>query len=315
MTDGQSTALGRWPASTRPMGIGMMLSISERHAFGDRAPRFADIVAMAQTAEAVGMDVIWLPDHFIVETPDDIRGVWDPWTLLAALAASTRTINLGVLVTCTAFRHPTVIVKMAEAIDEISDGRFILGLGAGWNKPEFDRFGFPFDHRASRFEDAISIIAPMLRTGWANYQGDYFQANDAPNLPRGPRGAEGGPPILVGTGGDRLMRLTARYADAWNSDWQHDTSTLIPMLERLDAACREVGRDPGTLVKTASSNIALTGYQGRRANPMTGTHAEIAAQIRPFQDLGLKHWVAGLDPTTPKAIEEFGSVMEILDKG
>jgi alkanesulfonate monooxygenase SsuD/methylene tetrahydromethanopterin reductase-like flavin-dependent oxidoreductase (luciferase family) len=109
-----------------------------------------------------------------------------------------------------------------------------------------------------------------------------------------------------------MMRLVARYADAWNSDWQHDTSTLIPMLDRLDAACREVGRDPATLVKTASSNIALTGVQGRRANPMTGTIEEIAAQIRPFRDLGLRHWVAGLDPTTPASIEEFGRVMELV---
>jgi alkanesulfonate monooxygenase SsuD/methylene tetrahydromethanopterin reductase-like flavin-dependent oxidoreductase (luciferase family) len=311
-TDATGITLGRWPASTRPMGIGMMLSISERHAFGDPAPRFADILAMAITAEAVGMDAIWLPDHFIVETADDIRGVWEPWTLLGALAAATSRINLGVLVTCTAFRHPTIIVKMAEALDEISGGRFILGLGAGWNQPEFDRFGFPFDHRASRFEEAIAIIAPMLREGVSDFQGRFFETHGAPNLPRGPRGADGGPPILVGTGGDRMMRLVARYADAWNSDWQHDTSTLIPMLERLDAACREVGRDPATLVKTASSNIALTGVQGRRANPMTGTIEEIAAQIRPFRDLGLRHWVAGLDPTTPTSIEEFGRVMELV---
>ncbi|MGH2532756.1 MAG: LLM class flavin-dependent oxidoreductase [Thermomicrobiales bacterium] len=317
MTEGQAaTALGRWPASARAMGIGAIMPISDRGAFGG-TPRFADMLEIARTAEAVGMDAIWIPDHFLVEEPGGatIRGVWEGWTTIAGLAAATSRITLGIFVTCTAFRHPTIIAKMAENLDEISGGRFVLGLGAGHHKPEFDRFGLPFDYRVSRFDDAIRIIAPMLREGRADYQGTHFSVHDAPNLPRGPRGDQGGPPILVGTGGDRMMRLVARFADAWNSDWQHDTSTLIPMLERLDAACREVGRDPNTLVKTSSSNVAMSGCLNLRPNPMTGTHEEIAAQIRPFRDLGLRHWVAGLDPCTPTSIEEFARVMEILDRG
>jgi alkanesulfonate monooxygenase SsuD/methylene tetrahydromethanopterin reductase-like flavin-dependent oxidoreductase (luciferase family) len=307
--------LGRWPASKRQMGIGMIMPISDRSAFLG-TPRFRDMLEMAQTAERIGMDGVWIPDHFLVEEQGGkvIRGVWEGWTVLAGIAAATSTITLGIYVTCTAFRSPEIIAKMAETLDEISQGRFVLGLGAGWNKPEFDRFGFPFDHRGSRFADAIKIISPMLREGTATYDGTYYQAHDAINLPRGPRGNEGGPPILVGTAGPRLMRLTAQYADAWNSDWQHDPSTLRPLLRQLDEACAAVGRDPETLVRTSASNVIMGEKTSGRPNPMTGTPEQIADQIRAFRDLGLRHWVAGLDPCTPRTIEQFGRIIELLDE-
>jgi alkanesulfonate monooxygenase SsuD/methylene tetrahydromethanopterin reductase-like flavin-dependent oxidoreductase (luciferase family) len=297
------------------MGIGMIMPISDRSAFLG-TPRFHDMLEMAQTAEQIGMDGVWIPDHFLVEEQEGklIRGVWEGWTVLAGIAAATSTITLGVYVTCTAFRSPGIIAKMAESLDEISQGRFVLGLGAGWNKPEFDRFGFPFDHRGSRFADAIKIISPMLREGTATHDGTYYQAHDAINLPRGPRGNEGGPPILVGTAGPRLMRLAAQYADAWNSDWQHDPSTLTPLLRQLDEACEAVGRDPQTLVRTTASNVIMGEQTSGRPNPMTGSREEIADQIRAFRDLGLRHWVAGLDPCTPQTIEQFGRVIEMLDE-
>ncbi len=308
--------LGRWPVTKRRMGEGFMMPISERFTFG-ATPRFRDIVEMARVAEDAGYDVVWISDHLIVQFESDgdaVRGVWEGWTTLAGLAAATSSITIGVLVTCLGWRHPSIVAKMAESVDEISDGRFILGVGAGWHKPDYDMFGFPYDHRVSRFEEAIKIVQPLLRNGKADFQGDFYQVNHAQNLPRGPRAAEGGPPIMVGTKGPRMMRLTAEYADAWNSDWAPKASEIVPMLNALDDACLKVGRDPATMVRTASSNIAMPGYLGVRLNPIVGSNEHIAETIAGFRDLGIRHHVAGLDPCTPKSLEQFARVIELLDR-
>jgi alkanesulfonate monooxygenase SsuD/methylene tetrahydromethanopterin reductase-like flavin-dependent oxidoreductase (luciferase family) len=310
----QPAPLGRWPVGDRKMGIGFIMPISDLGAFGP-TPRFQDMLQMTQTAEQLGYDAVWIPDHFIVDAPPTpLRGVWEGWTTLAALAAATSKITLGVFVTCLGWRNPGIVAKMAENLDEISNGRFILGLGAGWHEPEYKMFGFPFDYRVSRFDDAIKIISPLLRDGYVDHQGEYFQANNAYNIPRGPRGSEGGPPILVGTNGPKMMRLTATYADAWNSDWHHSPDTVAPLLKNVDEACLAVGRDPKTMIKTAGSNIAMPGCLDRRPNPIVGDTEAIAEAINGFRDLGLKHHVAGLDPCTPASLEQYARVIEILDK-
>ncbi|HET7092983.1 MAG TPA: LLM class flavin-dependent oxidoreductase [Thermomicrobiales bacterium] len=303
---------GRWPASRRPMGLGLMVPIGEGSAFGG-APRFADMAAMARLAEAVGFDAVWFADHLAMQSADEPepRGIWECWTMMAGVAAVTERIQIGSLVACAGFRNAGVIAKMTEAIDEISGGRFILGLGAGWHKPEYDMFGFPFDHRVSRFEDALRVIQPMLRQGVATYDGTYAQAADAINQPRGPR--PDGAPILVGSDGARMLRLIAQYADAWNTVWHRDPAALPPLLAAVDAACAEVGRDPATLVRTAGGNIAMPGYLGVRPDPIEGDADGIAGTLAAFRDLGLRHYVCGIDPCTPTSIEQFGRVIELLD--
>jgi len=305
-------ATGHWPAGGRPMQLGVMVPIAEGSAFGG-TPRFADMLAMTRAAADVGFDAVWFADHLILQLPpeEEVRGVWECWTTMAGLAAATERIQIGALVACAGFRNPGLVAKMAESIDEISGGRFILGLGAGWHLPEYEMFGYPFDHRASRFEEAIGIIHPLLRDGHADVDGTYYQARNAVNLPRGPRAS--GPPILVGTGGHRMLRLTARYADAWNTVWHKDAAALAPRLAAVDEACREVGRDPATLVRTAGGNIALPGYLGKRGDPIEGGPEEIAAALRGFREAGIRHFVCGLDPCTPASIEGFGRVIELLD--
>jgi len=306
-------AVGRWPAAARPMGLGLMVPIAEGSTFGG-APRFADMLAVARAAEDVGFDAVWFADHLALggvgEEP--FRGVWDCWTTMAGIAAATERIQVGALVACTGYRHPGLIAKMAESIDDISDGRFILGLGAGWHEPEYTMFGLPFDHRVGRFEEAVSIIHPLLRQGHADVHGTYFTVHDAINRPRGPR--PDGPPILVGTSGPRMLRLTARYADAWNTVWHKDPAAVVPLMAAVDDACRDVGRDPATLVRTAGSNFELPGYLGVRPDPIAGSPAEMAVAIAAFRDLGLHHYVCGLDPCTPESVEWFGRVIELLDR-
>jgi alkanesulfonate monooxygenase SsuD/methylene tetrahydromethanopterin reductase-like flavin-dependent oxidoreductase (luciferase family) len=310
----------RWPASKRGMGIGVILPISEGSAFGG-TPRFADILEMTRVAEAVGFDAVWIIDHFIFRLePDndfnmpadqDERGLWECFTTMAGLASATDRIQIGSLVACTGFRNPGLVGKMSETIDDISDGRFILGLGAGWHEPEYEMFGYPFDHRASRFDDAMAIIEPFLHEGRADYAGPFFQAKNAVNRPRGPRPA--GVPILVGTAGTRMLRITARFADAWNTVWHKDPPAVAPLMAAVDAACREVGRDPNTLVRTAGGNIAMPGYLGARPNPIDGDNEVIAQTVLGFRDQGMHHFIAGLDPCTPRSIEQFGRIIEMID--
>lgn len=314
--------VSRWPLSTGRMSIGAILPMADASAFGEPTPRFADILEMTRVANDVGFDAVWIIDHFVFrnqpddqfpmpETPDE-RGVWECFTTMAGLASATERIQIGSLVACTGFRNPGLVAKMTETIDDISGGRTILGLGAGWHKPEYDAYGYPYDHRVTRFEEAMEIIAPLLHEDRpVDVDGQFFQAQHAVNRPRGPRPE--GVPILVGSNGHRMLRIIARYADAWNTVWHGTPDAVVPQMAAVDEACREVGRDPKTLVRTAGGNVAMPGYLGRRPNPMRGNDEEIAETIIRFRELGIQHFVAGLDPCTPQTLEQFGRVIELVN--
>ena len=211
------------------MRLGLMLPIGAG-AFGEGRPvRWGDLREMARTAEAVGVDTLFLPDHLLFRksppgnlmqvnmAEGKVRGIWEAWTILSAMAEATRRIHLGPLVACTGFRNPAILAKMAETLDEVSDGRVVLGLGAGWHEPEYQAFGIPYDHRVGRFEEALAIIVPLLREGHVDFQGQYYQARDCVLAPRGPR--PGGLPILIGAQRPRMLALAARYADLYDADY------------------------------------------------------------------------------------------------
>src|SRR6266702_1322956 len=160
---------------------------------------------MARAAEAVGFDSIWVGDHLLYRgggRPD--RGPWEAWTLLSALAAATERVTLGPLVACTGFHPPAVIAKMAATIDEISGGRFVLGLGAGWNEVEYNAFGIPYDHRVSRFEESFEIVRGLLAGERVTLDGRFWQAEDVVLLPQSRRRI----PLMVGSNGERMLGIT-----------------------------------------------------------------------------------------------------------
>src|SRR5512135_3740493 len=184
----------------RPLRVGIQLPEVEREV------RWPEYLAMARLAEDVGFDTLWLGDHLLYRFADgSARGPWESWTMLSALAASTSRIRLGPLVAATAFHAPAMLAKLAATVDEVSGGRFVLGLGAGWNETEFAAFGFPFDHRIDRFEEAFTIIRALLQEGAIDFDGRYFQARDCELLPRPARA--GGPPLLIGSKGPRMLHI------------------------------------------------------------------------------------------------------------
>src|SRR2546425_2504357 len=172
----------------------MVFLANERESYRKRP--YDTIRAVALQAEKDGFDSIWLPDHLLYLNPGEpTRGVWECWTMLAALAEATHRVEIGTLVTCNSFRNPAILAKMATAVDEVSHGRLILGIGAGWNEPEYQAFGLPFDLRVGRFEEALQILKPLLCEGHVDFAGRYYQARNCDNVQLGPR--TGGPPLMV----------------------------------------------------------------------------------------------------------------------
>lgn len=280
------------------------------------APRYVDIRAAALRVEQEGFDSIWVMDHLLVAWEGQpITGVWEGLTILAALAEATERIELGTLVVCTAFRNPGLLAKMADAIDEISDGRLILGLGAGWHEPEFTAFGLPFDHLASRFEDALGIIVPLLRTGAVDYTGMHERAPDCVSLPRGPRAS--GPPILIGASGPRLLRQTAEVADAWNTCWLGRASELAEKVAPMHAACDETGRDPATLDITVGQIVTIAGVPndddapGDLAKYTYADAEDLAAEWRAFRDQGVAHMIVWPMPERDEVVELIAAALTI----
>lgn len=277
---------------------------------------------MARVAEQAGFDSLWVGDHLLFRDAGRApRAPWEAWSVLAALAAVTDRVELGPLVASASFHNPAMLAKKAATIDEISGGRLILGLGAGWNEVEYRAFGFPFDHRVDRFDEAFAIIRGLLRDGEVDYSGRYHEARNCVLLP--PPARRGGPPIMIGTKGPRMLRLMASHADAWNAwfTWYGNRPEgLRPLFASVEEACLAVGRDPDTLALTAAvlvqvedGEVARRGGPQKSAPPLVGSSYEIAAGLRAFAREGISHLQLVVDPITVGSIERLAPTLEALD--
>jgi alkanesulfonate monooxygenase SsuD/methylene tetrahydromethanopterin reductase-like flavin-dependent oxidoreductase (luciferase family) len=300
----------------RPLKVGVQLPEVER------VVRWPELRQMARTAEEVGFDSLWVGDHLLYRQPDRVVGPWEAWSTLAALAEATSRVELGPLVAATSFHSPAMLAKKAATIDEISGGRLILGLGAGWNEPDYTAYGFPFDHRFSRFEEAFTIIRTLLREGYIDFAGKYYSARECELLPRGPRPE--GPPLMIGSIGKRMLEYAAPHMDAWNAwhDWFGNTAAgIAPLSAAVDEACRAVGRDPAKVARTATVYFQLTGGTGRRTElteptlPQRGTPEQLADVLRGFALAGVSHVQLVLDPITTASIAECAPILQLLDRG
>jgi alkanesulfonate monooxygenase SsuD/methylene tetrahydromethanopterin reductase-like flavin-dependent oxidoreductase (luciferase family) len=277
---------------------------------------------MTRLGEQVGFDSVWVGDHLLYR--DDVngaRGPWEAWTLLAGLAAATSRIAIGPLVACTSFHNPAMLAKLAGTVDEISGGRLILGLGAGWNETEYRTYGFPFDRRVARFSEAFTIIRSLLRDGKVDFAGEFYTARDCELVPR-PR--PGGPPLMVGSTGDRMLELTIPYVDSWNAwfSWTGNRPDgVVPLRAKVDAACAKAGRKPTDVERTVAVLVRMLGATGRREadpaeqpTPLEGSAETIADGLRAYAREGIGHVQLVIDPITEASIEALAPVLELLDR-
>ncbi|MEO7370665.1 MAG: LLM class flavin-dependent oxidoreductase [Ilumatobacteraceae bacterium] len=302
---------------TRPLLVGIQLPEVEWEV------PFPELIRMAQAAEAVGFDSIWLGDHLLYDLDVGPRGPWEVWTSLAALAATTERVLLGPLVASAGFHDPAMLAKMAATVDGISGGRLILGLGAGWNKREYTAFGFPYDRRVSRFAEAFTIIRTLLADGAIDFTGEYYRAE---NCVLHPRAAQpGGPPLMVGSTRPRMLSITLPYIDSWNvwwSDYGNTPAGFAELKARVDQQIAEHGRAPGSVSATCAVMIQLPGgggrlmggYGGSKVEPIRGSAAEVAEQVRAFADVGADHIQLVVDPITRDSVEWFAEMFAVLDR-
>ena len=281
------------------MKVGIVLAQAAEDGAGGS---WKDIVGVARQAEDGGLDSLWLSDHFFYREDDapigSETGYHEAWTLLSALAVATTRVEIGPLVLATSFRPPGLLAKMAATADDVAGGRLILGLGCGWHEPEYEAFGYPFDHRVGRFEEALRIIVPLIRGERVTVDGQWgSRVHEAAILPPPVRPTM---PILVAAKGERMLSLTARHADAWQTAWfGAPDDRFRQRREDFLAACAAEGRDPATIEQTAGIEVAEAG---------DGTHLEldagaIADGLAAWAAEGLDHVQIGMPMTTPATVE------------
>jgi probable F420-dependent oxidoreductase len=284
----------------------------------ERDVRWPEYLAMARTAEAVGFDSIWLGDHLLYRGDGrGERGPWEAWTMLSALAAATERIRLGPLVASVAFHAPALLAKMAATVDEVSGGRLVLGLGAGWNETEFRAFGFPFDHRVDRFEEAFTIVRGLLAGDRVTFHGRYHQVDDVVLLPRPSRR----PRLMIGSTGERMLRVSLPHVDAWNTwyDWYGNTPEGFARGNaRITAAVEDVGRSPDDVLRSACVLVILDRSAGERTvedgvRPLEGGIASIAAGLRAMAEAGAQELILVVSPIVERSILDLAEALAILD--
>jgi alkanesulfonate monooxygenase SsuD/methylene tetrahydromethanopterin reductase-like flavin-dependent oxidoreductase (luciferase family) len=246
------------------------------------------------------------------------RGPWDAWTLLAGLATVTERVALGPLVACTAFRRPSVLAHTVAAVDELSGGRLVLALGAGWNEPEFRAFGIPFDHRVERFAEALEIVRRLLGGERVTFAGEYEAVSDAVLLPAPSRS----PPLMLGATGPRMLAVGLPHVDAWNTWYDVYGNTpegFAALNRRIDDAARDAGRDPAQIERSACALVVLDRAAGERPipeglSPVEGSSERIAAHLRELAEAGADEAILVVSPIDERSVRALGDALAALDR-
>ena len=268
----------------------------------EREVRWPEVVAIARAAEDSGLDSIWVGDHLLYRSdkgPD--RGPWEVWTQLAALAVITSRVQLGPLVAATAFHAPGILARMAASVDEVSGGRLVLGLGAGWNEPEFQAFGIPYDRLASRFEEAFEIVRRLIAGERVTFHGRFHSVDDAVLLPRPPRRI----PLMLGSNGARMLGIALPHVDAWNTWYSWYGNSPEGFASRrleIDAACRRAGRQPGEVRYSACVLVTAEDGASERPHEVPPVRVEkLASHLRALEAAGADEAILVVDPITERS--------------
>jgi probable F420-dependent oxidoreductase len=280
----------------------------------ERDVRWPEYVAMARAAEESGFDSIWVGDHLLYRgdgRPE--RGPWDAWTLLAGLACVTERATIGPLVACTAFREPGLLARAAAAVDELSGGRLVVALGAGWNETEFRAFGIPFDRRVSRFEEAFEIVRRLLAGERVTFEGRFHRVEDAVLLPPPARR----PPLMVGSIGPRMLAATLPHVDAWNCWWEQYGNSPEGFAElnvRVDEAA---GDRAAEIERSCCVLVSVDGGSNERrwteeAPPVDGAPERLASHLHALAEAGVDEAILVLDPINETSIRRVAAALPLL---
>ena len=261
----------------------------------------SEILDLARLADAEGWYGMWFADHYMPNTGSEAiqqGDVHECWGVLPAIAAVTERIRLGPLVSPTSVHHPAVLANRAATIDHVSNGRMVLGIGAGWQINEHEAYGIELQEpgpRVTRFDEAIQIIRSLLSEERTDFHGQFYDVTDAP---ADPKPVQSPLPILVGTGSPRMLRITARHADEWNT-WG-GPEMAGGALEKLLTACEQVGRDPATMWKSAQALVFVSDNAEFAANiagsdmgprSIVGSTDELVDQLGRYAELGFDEFI------------------------
>lgn len=288
----------------------------------ERRVSWPELLAMAAKAEDIGLDSLWVGDHLLYDLPDgSVRGPWEAWTSLAALAAHTSRVQLGTLVASLGFHHPAMLAKQAATVDAISGGRLIIGVGAGWNRREYDAFGLPFDRRVDRFEEAFDILRRLLAGRTVTAQGRYY-AVDRCVIDPPPRA--GGVPLMVGSVAPRMQAITLPHVAAWNiwfTLFGNTPTGFATHVAQVREASEQLGRDPDDVEATAAVLVQAPFGAGRTqgddgfgpVRPIQGSAAQVAETLHAFGEAGARHLQIVLDPITLDGLDWLAEVVAAYD--
>jgi alkanesulfonate monooxygenase SsuD/methylene tetrahydromethanopterin reductase-like flavin-dependent oxidoreductase (luciferase family) len=275
----------------------------------ERVVRRDELAAMARAAEESGFDSIWVGDHLLYRgdgRPE--RGPWDCWATLAWLAGVTERVELGPLVACTAFHPPGILARTAAAIDELSAGRLVVGLGAGWNVPEFEAFGIPFDHHVSRFEEAFEIVRRLLAGERVTFRGRFHDVEDAVLLPPPLRR----PKLMVGANKPRMLEITLPHVDSWNT-WYARYGNTVEGFANENAGVSEtaerVGRDPAEIERSACVLVEVERAEERPRDVEAVPADRLRDHLRGLADAGADEAILVVDPITESSIRSLRTAL------
>ena len=291
------------------MKVGVQLPEAER------VVHWPEYLAMARAAEEVGFESIWLGDHMLYRSDGrEERGPWEVWTQLAGLAAVTERVRLGPLVACASFHPPGLIAKMAASVDDISGGRLVLGLGAGWNETEYRAFGLPYDHRVSRFEESFEIVRRMLAGERVTLEGRFWQADDLVLLPPPARPI----PLMIGSNGERMLSIALPHVDWWNtwySDYGNRADGFTELNARISRAAEGAGRDPAEVSRSTAVLVELDADAVKRPHsdsesPPVAPEA-LSAHLAGLAEAGADEGILILRPIDEASIRAVGRAIPL----
>jgi len=297
---------------SRPLRVGVQLPEVERDV------RWPEYRAMARAAEEVGFDSVWVGDHLLYRGDGrSERGPWDAWVLLSAIAAVTERVRLGPLVACAAFHRPGTLARLAVGVDEVSGGRFVFGIGAGWNETEFRAFGIPFAERVARFEEAFDAVRRLVAGEHVTVAGRFVALRDAVVLPPPARRV----PLMIGSSGERVLTATLAHVDAWNAWFDlfgNSPEGFAKQTAKVDGLAERVGRAPAKIERSACVLVVLDRSTAERAAPdgfaaLEGGADAIAGELRGFADAGADEAILVVDPITERSIRALGEALAALD--